>query len=52
MRAIKALLKDVWNGALPPSEFAGFALWLLGQAFWPLVIFAVVTTILFMAVGR
>jgi len=28
------LLRDIKSGALPPSEWAGFAIWALGKSFW------------------
>ena len=39
MNEFSGILKDAKSGNLPASEWPGFALYLLGRAFWPLIIF-------------
>lgn len=42
MNEIKAIFDDATNGNLPPSEWLGFVGYLLGKAFWPLAVIAII----------
>ena len=51
MKEIFGIFADITNGNLPPSEFGGFAVYLIGRLFWPLVILIAAVAVGFVLAG-